>query len=123
MSSLSLGQSTNQYGPSLERALSHPSANVKIMALKEIFRTASNPELVLQLSKQVPLITALIVCVGDDEIAVAKKAADILVLIGKTKDGIRQLMCSQQREVFSQTIAISDVVRFRVYEVRFNKIQ
>lgn len=120
MSSLSLGQSTNQYGPSLERALSHPSANVKIMALKEIFRTASNPELVLQLSKQVPLITALIVCVGDDEIAVAKKAADILVLIGKTKDGIRQLMCSQQREVFSQTIAISDVVRFRVYEIVVN---
>lgn len=88
------------------------------MALKEINRTASNPEYISNIIKDTPLIKSVIVCVGDDNLAVAQKASSVVVLIGKTKEGLKRLMSPEIRHIISQTISISDIVRYRIYEVR-----
>lgn len=117
MNSLSLGESTSRYGTALERALYHPSANVKLMALKEVHRTASNSEAIAELSQQIPIILALVTCVGDSELSVAKYSSDILILVGKNHDGLRQLLIPEVKKAFADTIITSDIVRFRIYEV------
>lgn len=116
MNSLSLGESTSRYGTALERALYHPSTNAKLMSLKEIHRTASNSEAIAELSQQISIILALITCVGDSELSVAKYASDILILVGKSREGLRQLLIPEIRRAFADTILISDIVRYRVYE-------
>lgn len=117
MNSLSLGESTSRYGTALERALHHPSSSAKLMALKEIHRTALNSETIAELSQQIPIILALVTCVGDTELSVAKYASDIIILIGKSREGLRQLLIPEVKKEFAETILISDIVRFRIYEV------
>lgn len=64
-----------------------------------------------------PIVVALITCLGDNDLSIAKKSGDILTMIGKSREGLRQLLLPEIRKAFADTILISDIVRFRIYEV------
>lgn len=117
MSRLSLGESTNRYDVFIERALNHPFSAVKLMALNEIERNAGTEELIIDLSKRMSLLTLIVKCVGDDDLGVAKKAADIIVKVGGTSFGIKQLLSSECVKVLHEVMSISEVVRLRLFEV------
>lgn len=87
------------------------------MALNELHRTALNPASCSSINKQTSLITSLFVCVGDDDLAVSQRASNVLSKIGKTLEGIKQLLAPQIKQVIAQTIVINDIVRYRIYEV------
>ncbi|KAJ8919045.1 hypothetical protein NQ315_016951 [Exocentrus adspersus] len=118
MNHLNLGESTNKYSIPLEKALSHPHNRVKLMALNEIERNVSNEEALL--SKRVSLINSIIRCIGDNDITVAKKASDIIVTLGISSAGLKQFMSNDILSVFHEIMALSEVVRLRVYEVVVN---
>lgn len=117
MSRLSLGESTNRYDVFIERALNHPFPAVKLMALNEIDRNAGTEDLVVDLSKRMSLLTLIVRCIGDDDLGVAKKAADIIVKVGSTSYGIKQLLASECIDVLHEVMSISEVVRLRLFEV------
>lgn len=118
MSNLTIGESTNRYGTFLERALTHPFSGVKIMALSEIQRNIENEDVLLDLCKRESLITNTIQCVGDDDTAVAKKACDVIKLLGLSSNGLKKLTSESTVKSLRDVMGINEIVRFRVYEVR-----
>lgn len=117
ISHLSLGDSTDRYDVFLERALNHPYPSVKMMVLKEINRIASNDELLVDLYKRTSLVALIISCIGDQDLAVAKIASDIIAKIGLTESGIKVLLLPDTVKVFEGLITLNEVVRLRVFEV------
>lgn len=119
MSQLSLGESTDRYDVFIERALNHPFVPVKIMALNEIERNIVDEQVLLDLGKRVSLLTLIIRNIGDDDLSVARKAADIITKVGVTHSGIKQLLLPEVVKVFHEVISTSEVVKLRVFEVNF----
>lgn len=117
MSQLSLGESTDRYDVFIERALNHPFVPVKIMALNEVERNTVDEQVLLDLSKRISLLTLVIRNIGDNDLSVARKAADIIIKIGVTQTGIKQLLLPEVLKAFHEVIGISEVVKLRVFEV------
>lgn len=117
MSNLTLGDSTKRYSTYLERALNHPYSVVKLTALKEIERNLTDEDILLDISRRSILIHAVIKCIGDNDLGVAKKAADIIIEIGISPNGIQQLLTVESMQVFHDVMATNEVVRLRVHEV------
>lgn len=118
MSHLSLGDSTERYDVFLERALNHPFPAVKLMVLKEINRVVVNDDLLLDLCKRTSLLTLIIKCIGDEDLAVAKLASEIIAKIALIDSGIKQLLLPDTRKHFEELIVLNEVVRLRVFEVK-----
>lgn len=126
LGNLSLGESTNRYGVSLERALTHPYAGVKLMALKEIERNFAEDEILIKLTDRVGLVTNIIQCVGDDDLAVVSKASEIIKRIALTSYGIQKLIGPEFMCAIKSIIESDEVRRLRMYELlidisRFNQ--
>lgn len=121
MSHLSLGDSTERYDVFLERALNHPYPSVKLMVLKEMNRVAENDDLLLDLAKRSSLLGLIIRCIGDEDLAVAKLASEIIAKIALTDTGIKQMLLPDTRRVFEELIGVNEVVRLRVFEVHYTK--
>lgn len=119
LNSLTLGESTTRYDVPLERALGHPHSAVKIMALKEIERNVSREEALVDLCKRTFLFSTVIRCIGDDDINVAKKAIDIVTMIGLSSVGLKTLISADILQVVREVMDVNDVVRLRMYEVIF----
>lgn len=119
MNSLNLGESTDKYSLPLERALNHPYSAVKLMALNEIQRNVSNEEPLLMICKRLSLLKSIIKCLGDSDITVAKRASDIIVALGLFSPGLKQLVSNDIMTALHEVMSISEVVRLRVYEVRY----
>lgn len=119
MNNLNLGESTDKYSLPLERALNHPYSAVKVMALNEIQRNVSNEESLLTICKRISLLNSIIRCLGDSDIAVAKKASDIIIALGLSSPGLKQLVSNDVMTVLYEVMSISEVVRLRIYEVRY----
>lgn len=117
MSHLSLGDSTERYDVFLERSLNHPSSSVKLMVLKEINRTATNDDLLLDLCKRSSLLNVIIRSIGDDDLGVAKLTCEIITKIALIDSGIKQLLMPNARQVFEELIVLNEVVKLRVFEV------
>lgn len=117
LSNLSLGESTTRYDVPLERALGHPQSTVKIMALKQIERNVSRDEAVVDICKRKSLLSTIIRCIGDDDIAVAKKALNIVSLIGISNYGIKTLVSVDVMEVIREIMDLNEVVKLRIFEV------
>lgn len=117
MNNLELGESTSKYDISLERALNHSFSTVKLMALTEINRNIPKEKSVSDLTKRRSLLISVIKCVGDNDLAVAKKASDILTTLGLSSLGIKALMSSDVIKVIEEIMDIDEVVRLRIYEV------
>ncbi|XP_066248492.1 26S proteasome non-ATPase regulatory subunit 5 [Euwallacea similis] len=117
LSSLHLGESTTKYKTSLERALIHPYHTVKLMALKEIERSISNEEALCSLCEQSALINNIVLCLGDNNLGVAKKAADIIIALGNTVPGANKITSNEMLLQLERVMSINEVVRLRVYEI------
>lgn len=117
LNSLNLGESTTRYDVPLERALSHPHSGVKIMALKEIERNVLRDDSLVELCKRKSLVQSIVRCIGDEDIAVAKKALDIVSLFGTSDFGLKALVSNDVIEIIKEIMDLNEVVRLRVYEV------
>lgn len=117
MSCLSVGETTNRYSTALERALNHPHVPVRIMTLTEMKRNATNEEQLTNLSRQAPLLNAIIRSVSDPELAVAKIASSIVIEIGSLDIGIKQLLTPDVYKSIYEVMNVGDVERLRFYEV------
>ncbi|CAH1967118.1 unnamed protein product [Acanthoscelides obtectus] len=120
MNQMTLGESTMKYDTPLERALNHPFTEVKLMALKEIERNIRREEVLTDMCKKHTLLVGVVRCLGDDDVGVAKKAIDILTIVGLTASGLNAILSNQVIEPLQEVMAISEVVRLRVYELVIN---
>lgn len=104
----------------LERALKHPHSQVKIMALKDIQRNIVNDELMSNFCKHVPLFSMAIECIGNDDLAVATLACDIITTIGVSENSVKALLSNEMQVVLRDVMNKNEVVRLRVFEVFIN---
>ncbi|CAG9856336.1 unnamed protein product [Phyllotreta striolata] len=116
MTSLTIGETTNRYVVPLERALIHPYSAVKIMALKEIRRDISEENCLSELCKRKSLLNTIVRCVGDSDLSVAKKALDIVVIVGLSDIGLKTLITDDVANELREVMATNEVSRLRVYE-------
>lgn len=119
MNNLNLGESTNKYGVSLERALIHPYPSVKLMSLTEIERSLNDDSVVNELCQRNSLVINIARCIGGEDLAVANKATIILKKISESKLGMQLLVSNDLLTVFHEVMTTSEVIRLRVYEVSF----
>ncbi|KAJ8938792.1 hypothetical protein NQ314_011328 [Rhamnusium bicolor] len=119
MNNLNLGESTSRYSVPLERALNHPYAAVKLMALNEIERNIHKEESLRDLCKRRALLISIVRCIGDNDIAVAKKASDIITVVGLSSIGLK-IITSDVITELQEVMAINEVDRLRVYEIIIN---
>ncbi|KAG5893053.1 hypothetical protein JTB14_014833 [Gonioctena quinquepunctata] len=120
MNNLNLGESTNKYDVPLERALNHPYPPVRLMALKEIERNISKEESIIDICKRPSLFNGVLRSIGNEDIAVAKKASDIIALIGLSDLGLKTLISYDVMKVAHEVMSINEVTRLRVYEMVIN---
>nr|XP_023016451.1 26S proteasome non-ATPase regulatory subunit 5-like [Leptinotarsa decemlineata] len=120
MNNLSLGESTNKYDIPLERSLNHPYTSVKLMALGEIYRNISKEESLVDICKRMSLFMSILKCLGDNDIAVAKRAFDIMCVIGLSDLGLKTLISSDGMKVAHQVMNVNEVARLRYYEMVIN---
>lgn len=118
MTNLSIGESTNRYSVSLERALNHPYPAVKSMAISELERWITNDAGILNLCKQKSLLHGTIKSVTDKELAVAVKAMKIVTIIGESEKFVKFLVAQDTLNILQDCMNMNEVVRLRFYEVR-----
>lgn len=106
-----------RYTPEVYKLLSHSLPAVKIVALEEILRVASNPLTAPQLLTKIDLLSTVTETVADTDLAVAKYAMDVLKKIGQSPEGLHALYSGVLLRSIAKLLATSDVVKFRVYEV------
>ncbi|CAH0552701.1 unnamed protein product [Brassicogethes aeneus] len=117
MNNLNLGESTSKYGVSLERALTHPYASVKLMSLTEIERSLTAEQVINELCHRKTLVINIVRCLEGDDLAVVKKSSTILTKIATTEMGINLLVSSDILVVIYEVMTASEVIRLRVYEL------
>lgn len=117
MTNLNIGESTNKYSVPLERALNHPYANVKLMALKELERYTTHDVGILSLSKHKSLLHTVVKSIADNELSVAAKAMSIIVTIGQSDVYIKYLVAQDMIKIFEDCMNLNEVIRLRFYEV------
>lgn len=92
------------------------------MTLKELERNVRMDDGLVDLCKRTSLVSSIIRCAADDYIAVAKKAMDIIYIIGKSNFGLKTLVSSENIEVIREVMTYNELVRVRFYEVSCLKI-
>lgn len=118
LSNLHIGESTQRYRTSLERALVHPYPAVKTMALNEIGRSISSEEVLCSICEQTTLMVNIVKCLADDDLGVAKKAGEILETLGVSVPGANRLVSNEVLILLQELLSSNEVVRMRVNEVQ-----
>ncbi|MEQ2261840.1 hypothetical protein XENORESO_016630 [Xenotaenia resolanae] len=106
----------HNYRGKLQEGLSHPNDTVKILALTQIGRVVEHPEAVTEIINNHDILRAVILCIGEEKIAVAKQAIESLSKISHSKPGLDKLFQTDLLEVMKEVMARSDVIRYRIYE-------
>lgn len=112
-----MGESTTRYSTAMERALNHPHVPVRLMTLTEIQRDTVEEGQLISLSRQIPLLNAIIKSVGDADVGVAKIASGIVVKVGSLEEGIKQLLTADVYKTVYESMNVGEVERLRFYEV------
>ncbi|XP_050296589.1 26S proteasome non-ATPase regulatory subunit 5 [Anthonomus grandis grandis] len=120
LGNLQLGKSTDQYEPALERALTHPNPSVKLMILNEIERSLISEETLCQICEKTSLLRGIMMCIGDEDLAVANKASSLIINIGITVPGSKKLISNELLIPLQDLISLNEVIKLRVYEVIIN---
>ncbi|XP_032426772.1 26S proteasome non-ATPase regulatory subunit 5 [Xiphophorus hellerii] len=105
------------YREKLQEGLSHPNDTVKILALTQIGRVVEHPEAVTQILNNYDILRAVILCIGEEKIAVAKQAIQSLSKISHSKPGLDKLFQSDLLEVMKEVMGKNDIIRYRIYEL------
>ncbi|XP_027882357.1 26S proteasome non-ATPase regulatory subunit 5 [Xiphophorus couchianus] len=105
------------YREKLQEGLSHPNDTVKILALTQIGRVVGHPDAVAQILNNHNILRAVILCIGEEKIAVAKQAIQSLSKISHSKPGLDKLFQSDLLEVMKEVMDKNDIIRYRIYEL------
>ncbi|KAF6729122.1 26S proteasome non-ATPase regulatory subunit 5 [Oryzias melastigma] len=105
------------YRTELQGGLTHPNDTVKILALTQIGRMVEHPDAATEILNSEDVLRAIILCIGEEKMAVAKEAIGSLSKLSYSKPGLDKLFHSELLKVIKQVMATSDIIRYRVYEL------
>ncbi|XP_031727391.1 26S proteasome non-ATPase regulatory subunit 5-like [Anarrhichthys ocellatus] len=114
LSPVSLAQN---YRVELQEGLTHPNETVKVLAVTQIGRMVAHPDAATEILNNHDILGALINCIGEENMAVAKQAIKSLSKLSHSKPGLDMLFQSDLLKVMKDVMATSNVVRYRIYEV------
>ncbi|KAJ1146136.1 hypothetical protein NDU88_012418 [Pleurodeles waltl] len=101
----------------LQRGLYHPDDTVKILTVSQVGRIVESSEAIAEIFNNIELLKQIIHCIGGEKISVAKEAIKSLSRIAQTKAGLEALFVSTLLNDLKNVMAISDIVRYRVFEL------
>ncbi|XP_053503918.1 26S proteasome non-ATPase regulatory subunit 5 [Ictalurus furcatus] len=101
----------------LQSGLAHPDNSVKVLALTQIGRAVSDADGISEVMNNPEILQEVIQCIGAESIGVSKKAISALSKLSNTKAGLDALFRSDLLKKLNDVMAISDIVRYRVYEL------
>ncbi|KAM9307295.1 26S proteasome non-ATPase regulatory subunit 5 [Pholidichthys leucotaenia] len=105
------------YRVELQGGLTHPNETVKILALTQIGRVVEHPDAVTEILNNNEVLQAVIHCIGEEKMAVAKQAIQCLSKLSHSKPGLDKLFQSDLLQVMKDVMATSDIIRYRIYEL------
>ncbi|KAM9326213.1 26S proteasome non-ATPase regulatory subunit 5 [Gastrophryne carolinensis] len=105
------------YKEDLQRGLHHPEDAVRLLAIAQVGRMLECSEAVTEILNNLQLLQQIILCIGSERIAVAKEAIRCLSRIAQTPQGLAVLFGSNLLAELKAVMAVSDIVRYRVYEL------
>ncbi|XP_013862000.1 26S proteasome non-ATPase regulatory subunit 5 isoform X2 [Austrofundulus limnaeus] len=105
------------YRAELQGGLTHPNETVKILALTQIGRVVEHPEAVTEILNDHDILQAMILCIREEKMSVAKQAIHSLSKISHSKPGLDKLFKSDLLHVVKDVMATSDTIRYRIYEL------
>uniref|UniRef100_A0A3Q3VT44 26S proteasome non-ATPase regulatory subunit 5 n=1 Tax=Mola mola TaxID=94237 RepID=A0A3Q3VT44_MOLML len=105
------------YKMELHAGLTHPNETVKILALTQIGRIVEHPDAVTDILNNHDILRAVIHCIGEEKIAVAKQAIQCLSKMSHSKPGLDKLFQRDLLKVMKDVMAMSDIIRYRIYEL------
>ncbi|CAJ1070279.1 S proteasome non-ATPase regulatory subunit 5 [Xyrichtys novacula] len=114
LSPVSLAQN---YRVELQGGLNHPNATVKILALTQIGRIVEHPDAATEVLNNQDILRAVINCIGEEKMAVAKQAIQSLCKLSHSKPGLDKLFQGDLLKVMKDVMAKSDIIRYRIYEL------
>ncbi|XP_072518734.1 26S proteasome non-ATPase regulatory subunit 5 [Salminus brasiliensis] len=101
----------------LQSGLNHPDDSVKVLALTQIGRVVGHSEGITEVLNSPEILRDVIRCVGAERIGIAKEAISALSKLSNTKAGLDALFRSDLLKELKDVMSISDVIRYRVYEL------
>uniref|UniRef100_A0AAQ6IHK6 26S proteasome non-ATPase regulatory subunit 5 n=1 Tax=Anabas testudineus TaxID=64144 RepID=A0AAQ6IHK6_ANATE len=105
------------YRVELQGGLTHPNETVKILALTQIGRMVEEPDAVTEILNNHDVLRAVIHCIEEEKMAVAKQAIQSLSKLSHSKPGLDKLFQSDLLKVMKDVMATNDIVRYRIYEL------
>ncbi|KAK2819333.1 hypothetical protein Q5P01_024894 [Channa striata] len=105
------------YRGDLQAGLTHPNETVKILALTQIGRMLGDSDAVTEILNNHDILKAVISCIGEEKIAVAKQAIQSLSKLSHSKLGLDKLFQTDLLKTMKHVMAISDIIRYRIYEL------
>ncbi|XP_068445103.1 26S proteasome non-ATPase regulatory subunit 5 [Clinocottus analis] len=108
---------SQDYRVELQAGLTHPNETVKILAVTQIGRMVEHPDAATEILNHRDILGAVINCIGEDSMAVAKQAIKSLAKLSHSKAGLDMLFQSDLLKVMKDVMATSDIVRYRIYEL------
>ncbi|KAM6941140.1 26S proteasome non-ATPase regulatory subunit 5 [Lycodopsis pacificus] len=114
LSPVSLAQN---YRVELQEGLTHANETVKVLAVTQIGRMVEHPDAATEILNNYDILGAVINCIGEENMAVAKQAIKSLSKLSHSKPGLDMLFQSDLLKVMKDVMATNDVVRYRIYEL------
>ncbi|XP_069842605.1 26S proteasome non-ATPase regulatory subunit 5 isoform X2 [Dendropsophus ebraccatus] len=105
------------YKEELQRALYHPEESVRLLAIAQVGRIVENSEAMTEILNNLELLKQMVLSIGGDKITVAKEAISSLSRIAGSPAGLQLLFGGDLLSELRSVMAVSDVVRYRVYEL------
>ncbi|XP_037551504.1 26S proteasome non-ATPase regulatory subunit 5 [Nematolebias whitei] len=105
------------YRAELQSGLAHPNDTVKILALTQIGRIVEHPEAITECLNNHDVLRAMILCIKEEKMSVAKQAIHSLSKISHSKPGLDKLFKSDLLDVLKDVMTTSDIIRYRIYEL------
>ncbi|KAJ9587033.1 hypothetical protein L9F63_019375, partial [Diploptera punctata] len=115
--SLEPGVVLGQYGYCMRRALSHPGACSKKLAIKELQRIANDDAVLKNMGIPRDMLLLVVASICHEDMSVASSTMSLLVKLGSTPFGLQCLFSESVQLALRGAMSRRDIVRFRVYEV------
>ncbi|XP_053333949.1 26S proteasome non-ATPase regulatory subunit 5 [Clarias gariepinus] len=101
----------------LQSGLNHPDNSVRVLALTQLGRVLGNAKGIAEVMNNPEILQDVIKCMGTESIGVSKEAISALSKLSNTKAGLDALFRFDLLQNLKDVMAISDIVRYRVYEL------
>ncbi|XP_057674777.1 26S proteasome non-ATPase regulatory subunit 5 [Corythoichthys intestinalis] len=110
-------QVAQDYRVELQAGLTHPNDTVKTLALTQVTRMAEDPDAGVEILNSHNIIEAVIRCLAEENITVAKQGIQCLSRLCRCENGFYKIFQSDLVNVMKEVMTVSDIIRYRVYEL------